>query len=404
MLRRAWLFTLVGFVCSHAAIADAQEAATLEQRITAQEEKQDDWAFESMRYFFGVFVQEGHGLQSQAGAVDSRGSEDMWVIEPIAAFSFRTNSRLSHEVVFPVDIVTAASPDALDVVSGASRHNQAFALDITSTYKADDFDLTFRWGPHFEENLRAFSAGPTLTFHFLEDNTVVALSGYVVADAFDPITPYGKDGGQAARVALSGNLDLTQVLSETTLADFSFGITTQSGDLQTTWNSVIARQPADPYGNTTVRVTEEFPDNRIRTATQLGLSQHIPASHTTAKASYRLYVDETGVIGNTGQVELYQYLAPWFYARAHGRLHHQNAINFWVPYLDEPVTGDGARTSDSDLERLVSREAGLKLVFLRDKAPAELRANDSFNLSFLHYQRSNGLTVEFGSLGYARSF
>ena len=59
---------------------------------------------------------------------------------------------------------------------------------------------------------------------------------------------------------------------------------------------------------------------------------------------------------------------------------------------------------DSDLERLVSREAGLKLVFLRDRAPLEVRANDSFNLSFLHYQRSNGLSVELGTLGYARSF
>lgn len=385
-------------------VAQAEEPPSLEQRVTAQEERADDWAFESMRYFFGVFVQEGRGLQSQAGPIDARGSEELWVVEPIASFSFRTNSRLSHEVVFPIDIVSAASPDALDVVSGASKYNQAFALDITSTYKADDFDLSFRWGPHFEENLRAFSAGPSLVFHFLEDNTVVGLSGYVVGDAFDPITPYGKDGGQAARVALNGNLDITQVLSETTLLDFSFGITTQSGDLQTTWNSVIARQPPDEYGRTVARVTEEFPDNRIRTAAQVGLSQHIPETRSTAKASYRLYVDETGVIGNTGQVELYQYLVPWFYARLHGRLHHQNAINFWVPYLAERPEDDSSRTSDSDLERLVSREAGLKLVLLRDRAPLEIRDRDSFSLSFLHYQRSNGLSVELGTLGYGRTF
>ena len=75
-----------------------------------------------------------------------------------------------------------------------------------------------------------------------------------------------------------------------------------------------------------------------------------------------------------------------------------------MPYLKEKPTDDSARTSDSDLERLVSREAGLKLVFLRDRAPLEVRANDSFNLSFLHYQRSNGLSVELGTLGYARSF
>jgi hypothetical protein len=85
-------------------------------------------------------------------------------------------------------------------------------------------------------------------------------------------------------------------------------------------------------------------------------------------------------------------------------LHQQNAINFWVPFLPERPTDDSARTSDSDLERLVSREAGLKLVLLRDRAPLEIRDSDSFNVSFLHYQRSNGLSVELGTLGYSRSF
>jgi len=39
---------------------------------------------------------------------------------------------------------------------------------------------------------------------------------------------------------------------------------------------------------------------------------------------------------------------------------------------------------------------------LRERAA--VRDNDSFNLSYLHYERSNGLSVELGCLGYARSF
>src|SRR6187399_2831202 len=72
--------------------------------------KADSWAFEEMRFFFGLFVQDGHGYQSQAKpSIDGRGSEEAWIIEPLASFRFRTNRQLDHEVVFPVDIVSAAS-------------------------------------------------------------------------------------------------------------------------------------------------------------------------------------------------------------------------------------------------------------------------------------------------------
>lgn len=386
-----------------AADGDAQ-ASDLERAVAEQEARADGWGFEEMRYFFGFFWQEGHGLQSQAGPVTGRGSEDAWIIEPMASFRFRTNRQLKHEVVFPIDIVTAASPDALDAVSSASATNQAVSLDINSVYSTEIVDFGFRWGPHFEETLRSFFAGPSLTFRFLEDNTVIGLSGYIVADAFDPIRPDGRDAGQDTRISLNGNFSLTQVLSATTLFGFDFGVTTQSGILQNTWNSVITYDAAATEGPPVYRVAEVFPENRFRSASVLRLSQHIPATHTTVKGSYRFYADENQVFANTGQVEIFQYIVPWLYVRGHGRLHVQPAIDFWVPSLATPPDSGTPRTSDSDLEAFVSREAGLKVVVLRSRAPLEFRSNDSFDVSYLHYERSNDLRVDFASLGYARTF
>lgn len=396
--------SLIAMVTASPALAqDAAQAEPLQSALDHNEDRADGWGFEEMRYFFGFFWQDGKGLQSQAGPVGGAGSEKTWIIEPLASFTFRTNRQIKHTVVFPIDIVSAASPDALDAISTASEYNQALSLDIGSTFSPNQYvDFGFRWGPHFEETLRSFFAGPSLTFHFLEDNTVVGVSGYIVADAFDPIQPNGKDAGQDTRMTLNGNLSLTQVLSPTTLFDASIGVTTQSGVLQNTWNSVITYAAPDQEGPSVYREAELFPENRFRSAFFLRLSQHIPASHTTAKASYRLYADENAVIANTGQVEIFQYLFPWLYMRVHGRLHVQPAIDFWVPSLEAPISGP--RTSDSDLATFVSREAGLRLVLLRDQAPLAIRGRDSIDIGYLHYERSNDMKIDFGSVGYARSF
>lgn len=375
--------------------------------FAARDADEDGWAFEELRLFFGLFIQEGRGYQSQAKpvAADGRGSEEAWIIEPLASFRFRTNHQLDHEIVFPVDIVSAASPDALDVVSTASRVNQSLALEVTHTYKpSPTFDLYFHWGPHFEEPFRSFTAGPGFRLHLFEDNTVFDLTGTVIADAFDPLQPNGKDLGQATRTTLSGNLTYTQVLSPTTLLDLSVGLTTQSGTLQTTYNSVLTHSVDDAGEDIVTRVADKFPDNRFRGAAHVGLAQHIPASHSTVKASYRYYQDENDVIAHTTEVELYQYFTPWLYLRLHGRLHIQSAIEFWVPSLPSPPLPRDPRTSDSDLASFIAREGGLKLVFVRGRAPAVVRGPDEFQISYLRYQRTNDLHVDFASLGYARMF
>lgn len=387
--------------------ADAtKDDGELEATFAARDEKLDDWAFEELRVFFGVYVQDGQGYQSQAEPmVDGRGSEEAWIIEPMASFRFRTNERLDHTITFPVDVVSAASPDATDLTATASRINQSLALDVASTYKlTPTFDFGFHWGPHFEEPYRSFYAGPAFRLHLFEDNTIVELNGTIVADAFDPIQPNGKDLGQRARITLTGNLSWSQVLSPTTTMDLSFAATTQSGTLQTTYNSILAHD-LDAIGfDHPQRVPEIFPTNRFRAAGVARVSQLVPATHSTVKAMYRYYRDENDVSAHTTELQVFQYVVPWLYLRAHGRLYIQSPIAFFRPELPVIPLGEKPRTSDSDLEGFISREAGLHLVFLRDRAPKSVRGPDSFDIGYTRYQRSNGLHIDFASMGYARTF
>lgn len=369
-------------------------------------EKEAGWQWEEMRFFTAFLYQEGHGLQSQAGPVDGRGREDLWILEPMMSLRVRQNDQLVHELTVPVDIVSAASPDATDAVSHASEYNEAFTTDLTSTYSPSDVvDMSFRFGFHFEEPMRSFIGGPSLAFHLFEDNTVIGLSWLVVSDGFDPHSYNGKDNGFAARTSFGFNATLVQVLSPTTLLDASFGTTEQWGTLQTTWNSVIAyREPTEDDPRTVYRTEEKFPYSRNRDAFFVRLSQIIPQTGTTGKVGYRFYVDENGGMAHTEEAQLYQYLGPYLFVRAHGRLHTQTAPSFWVESIREPYKPNLKRTSDSDLEDFTAWEGGLRLVLMRDRAPASVRAPDSFNVEYLRYQRSNDLHIDFASFGYARTF
>jgi Protein of unknown function (DUF3570) len=391
----------------------APDATSIEQAFAAKDDPEEGWRWLEMRYRLAFFYQQGHGLQSQSGEdfntqapVTAAGSERAFIVEPLTMLKVRQSKHVTHEVYLPVDIVTAASPDALDVIATASQTNEAFAADFTSTYSPNKMsDFAFRYGVHIEEPLRSFDAGPSFTLHFFEDNTVLNLSAFIVSDGFDPLSPKGHDFGYASRSTFTGNVSLTQVLSPTTVLDASVALTEQWGTLAQSWNSVIAYQsPTEGDGTPARRIAEQFPDSRNRNAFSVKLSQFIPATSTTIKGSYRFYFDENNVFAHTGEIEIYQYIVPWLYVRLDGRLHTQTAIDFWTPFVVDPVKGNEPRTSDSDLEALQAREVGAKIVLLRDHAPRSFRASDSFDLGYLHYWRSNDLSDDYVSFGYEKRF
>jgi hypothetical protein len=64
------------------------------------------------------FDQFGHGYQAQGGrtAVDP-GSERATIFEPQLELDATQGSRIKHRVIVPIDVVTNASADAIDLVT-----------------------------------------------------------------------------------------------------------------------------------------------------------------------------------------------------------------------------------------------------------------------------------------------
>ncbi len=341
----------------------------------------------------GVFVQRGHGYQSMDGPAGAPGSEAATIIEPMFYLQFEQADTIVHEMTLEVDVVTAASPDAIDATTSASRINESVQLDVAHRWAHDDHgEVTGRWSVHIEEPLRAVSFGGGYKRRFLDDNFIVSATANYNWDSFDAYGPYGDRPGLYNRYTGNTNLSASQILSETMLLDVAYGFTYQRGVLETTWNAV----PTDDG-----KVEREVqPPSRLRHAASVRVSKHFPGTHSTAKLSYRLYHDDFGLDAHTAQLWLYQYLRPWAYVRGGYRVHQQDGVDF---YRDvHPIDPDGSRTSDSDLAPFVSQEISAKIAVIGERAPFRTLGRATLDATLGTYLRTNDLSLFWGSvsLGY----
>jgi len=334
-----------------------------------------------------TFYQEGRGYQSQAGTVAGPGSERALIVQPMMLVGIRQSSRIHHEVVIPIDIVSAASVNALDVISHASAVNEAIGVELTSRFDLTDVDrLTSNLTWHEEEPFGSGSFGLGYSRAMADDNATLGISTQATFDRFDYLQPNGDRYGRRNRTALNGNLSFLQLLSPTTVFDASYGLTYQQGTLETSYNSV-------PMEGGTSRSKELFPHSRTRHAVQARVAQHLPQSHTTLRAAYRYYTDSFQLSAHTAEFELHQYLFPRLLARGSFRYYTQTGVDFFSTALPLQTSPFQPRTADSDLAEFHAREYGLKLLWL-------VRGQSSLDISWFHYSRDNGFDANVISFGY----
>ncbi len=345
---------------------------------------------ESVRVRFTQLDQSGTGYQSQAGPPQGPGSQQLVVSTPQAELVVKQGRKLTYRLEVPFDIVTAASPDAVDIVSSSSRRNEAGSIDLTTTYQSAPETAVFLRGAfHLEENFRAWTLGAGVTHAMADDNAVLSASLNEVIDWFDGYDIHGVPQGHVWRTSSNANLGLTQLLSPTTVAHVGYGGTLQRRNLGVTWNSVpLLGGGLGP---------ELLPEVRHRHALLGRIVQALPW-RGTLKQSYRLYLDSWGIIGNTLETQLYQRLGRGAYVRGLYRLHHQSAADF---FTTSAVPGVEYRTADSDLDGFTAHSYGAKLVLV-GRTPGVREV--TFDLGFERYHRSNDLRASLYSCGLSLLF
>jgi hypothetical protein len=325
------------------------------------------------------YEQRGHGYQSQAGGPP--GDEWLTVDQPQLEIVARQGDRITHRLWVPVDVVTAASPDALDIISTASRTTEAGSIEIASSFQATRATTaSVHGGVHLEENYRSWDLGGAVTHSFADDNAVVAVSLNQLFDWFDAYTITGFRLDRVARSATNLNVGLTQLLSATTVAHLDYGITLQNGTLGNTWNAV-------PLAIGTLG-EEKLPHFRQRHALVGRLAQWLPW-RGALRLYYRFYVDDWGLIGHSGEATLFQRITRWLWVRAGYRVHQQNGVSFFTTSASPTAT---RRTADSDLAPFIAHTIGGAIAAELDMIPRVRQLYLDF--AYDHYFRSNDLAVD----------
>jgi hypothetical protein len=356
---------------------------------------------ESVRVRYTQYAQTGLGYQSAAGPPGKPGSEWLRVEQPQAEVTARLGDRVTERIWVPVDIVTAASPDhsrygkpydAVDTVTTASRSTPSATLDTFTTYRADRAtDFTMRAAFHIEEPFESWIVGLGASRSFAEDNTVVGASANQILDWFDRFDLDGNRHGRATRSTTNLNVDVTQILSPTTLANLSYGGTLQAGELGNTWQSVML-EGGD-------RGEERLPGHRWRHAAAARLAQWLPWQGALT-LSYRLYLDSWGVAAHSAEGALAQRLYPGVVLRGSYRFHVQNAPGFFTIAADPMASG--FRTSDSDLGPFHAQTFGGAVIV---DLPVAHQAHDlHVDIGYERYVRSDNLRVDLTTCGLGFRF
>src|SRR5262249_37736370 len=150
----------------------------------------------------------------------------------IAQIEVRQSEKVTHSITVPVDVVSAASPNALDAISNASAVNESATIQISTLYRHDSKnELYATYAVHVEEPFRSWNAGVGYRRSLAEDNAVLGVSFNQTIDWFDRLSIFGGDFGRVARSTSNLNLALSQILSPTTVGQVSYGYSAQVGEL-----------------------------------------------------------------------------------------------------------------------------------------------------------------------------
>lgn len=347
------------------------------------------WRVEDFQLRTTYLDQRGTGFQAQGGPVGTAGSEAMYIFQPSAFVTIRQSDRIVHTITLPIDAITAASPDAVDATTEASRRNTAGDLDVRSAIRTGDHDtITLREVLHVEEWIAGGTLGLGWKRNLADDNATISVNGSFGIDVFDDHNHFGNFLGKTGRASSNINISGSQLLSPTTVIDASYGLTYQHGMLKTGWNAV-------PLANGTL-ADEFMPHHRLRQALSVRVAQHVPVTHSTVKVSYRFYLDDFGLQAHTIDTSFYQYLVDWLYVRGGYRFYHQTAVDFFSTSLDDV---NQFRTSDSDLAAFNANEVSLQLATVRGRGPLH---KWSLSGEALRYVRSNDLRITTVSLSIGR--
>lgn len=339
--------------------------------------------------------------------------EEETVIEPVLVFSYDATERVSLDATLSYDYVSSASIDRLSNFpdqSGASADNY-YGFDLGVRFRAtDDLRLGVTGGASFEYDYQSFRVGATAALDLFEKNTTLQLGVNTFLDSVDVIRWNGSEAeGSEGRTTVSITAAWYQVLTPTVHMDLGYTLTSQSGFLETAYNSVVLEDPSDAPNPLLenqargVETNEELPDSRLRHALYGEVRKYFDTG-TAIGFGGRFYADSWGIVSQAVELRVYQWIVPdVLRVRARYRFYVQTAADdyeerFLVPPAQRAAfIASEDRTQDSDLGAFSSHTVGLRVDW-------QVFTNHHLDVSVDYVLRSDGLDQLLLGLGWRWEF
>lgn len=290
-----------------------------------------------------------------------------------------------------VESTTVGAKATLDD-NGSEVHAAALVDAVT----AASVDVITEATPRFSEIREEADAGgswaigdwlPSAHYRYSHENDYLSNGGGVRVDrrlgpdttiegSYDLVYDLVRRSGTPASVfsqtltTHAGELSISQVIDPQTVVRAAYSFTAQSGYLEKPYRYVPLFDAAGVAAATAQGMTlgldnfsqfrlperppENVPDLRLRHAIALRAIRWVDALRASARADYRLYLDDWGVRSHTGELALRFERGPREYALTE-RLYEQTAADFWRRvYVVEDGTIPQYRTVDRDLSHFVA--------------------------------------------------
>lgn len=244
------------------------------------------------------------------------------------------------------------------------------------------------------------SAVGTISLDMFNKNTTWTLRGQYNSDKVGKILESG-DITNANKYVFTAALNLSQVLSPTTVLDLAYDFVFLKGLLSDPYRQVSV---IDDGGGTVV-VDELHPDRRRRHAGTARVSQSIPSIRASLIGSYRYYGDTWNVRSHTIEVKMNKYVFNDLIFGIDYRHYTQTGASFYEEkYVGSGFEGGAYRTADYKLKPFSSNNFGLSLTFMlrafgKPGSNLEFLENSSVELMYFRYFNTLNFSADILQLG-----
>lgn len=327
--------------------------------------------------------------------------EDVTVIEPIVVFDYNVSDTFGYSGLIVYDNVSAASIDRLSRFpeqSGASGDFYVGA-DLGLRWKtSDQTAVGARAGFSSEYDYQSIHVGGDYSWERADENAKVTFSLDGFFDTIEPIRFNGVTDPDEDRTSVAATLSWYQIFGPKTHGTIGATIASQSGFLETAYNSVIVANgtgtPNPDLDNNApgFEIAEETPDDRLRTVA-FGRVRHLLSPGNAIELGGRVYNDDWSITA-------FDLNPRWIHALHDGkhlvelryRFYTQGEADFYQREIFAS-TPTGDRTQDSDLGDFSSHTFGSTWTWNKNSATR-------WTFSVDYSMRDDDLDNLYGLIGY----